>query len=434
MRKVFVIARREYLAHVATKAFIISLVLVPILAVGGIFVQKLVKDRSESGEKTMLVLDGTGELLPLLQIAAKEYNERDTIDKKTGKQNSSRYILEAGPSGEVTDEVRLELSERVRKNDVFAFVEIPADLLTAPAGQFREMSFFAEKLDVGWARRWFERMLQRAVIVQRLRKSGVDPAAVAQSQVAMRLEGMSLYKRAKDGHIDKGEVSERELKIFVPMGVMMIMFMAVMLSQYMLQSTIEEKQQRIAEVLLGSVSTFQLMAGKLLANLAVSLTVVFCYLTGGLIVAAYYDAVKEVPFHLIGWFLAFQALAVLLYGSIFGAVGASCSELKDAQGLLMPVMIVLMMPMFVWFAVLDEPNGGLATTLSLIPTMTPMLMPFRMSISPLIPVWQPIAGIIGVLVLATFCVFAAGRVFRIGILSQGKAPKLKELIGWVVRG
>ena len=245
---------------------------------------------------------------------------------------------------------------------------------------------------------------------------------------------MSLYKRSKDGRIDKGEATERELKIFVPMGVMMIMFMAIMLSQYMLQSTIEEKQQRIAEVLLGSVSTVQLMAGKLIANVAVSLTVVFCYLIGGLVVATYYDVVKEIPFHLVGWFLAFQVLAVVLYGSIFGAVGASCSELKDAQGLMMPIMLVLTAPMVLWFAVLNEPNGPLATTLSLIPTMTPMLMPFRMSISPLIPMWQPLAGMAGVLALAIVCVFAAGRIFRIGILSQGKAPKLKELIGWVVHG
>jgi ABC-2 type transport system permease protein len=213
------------------------------------------------------------------------------------------------------------------------------------------------------------------------------------------------------------------------------MFMTVMISaQPMLGSVLEEKQQRIAEVLLGSARPFDLMLGKLVGNVGVAMTIVAVYFTGGYILANQYGFAHMIPTHLVGWFIVYQILAVLLFGSVFTAIGAACTELKEAQSLLMPVMVLLVLPMMVWFTVLEDPMGKVATWLSLFPPSAPMLMLLRQSVSSAVPVWQPVLAVVLISATTVLCIFAAGRVFRIGILSQGKAPKLTELAGWIIRG
>jgi ABC-2 type transport system permease protein len=202
----------------------------------------------------------------------------------------------------------------------------------------------------------------------------------------------------------------------------------------LLQAIIEEKMQRIAEVLLGSVPPFQLMLGKLLGVTAVSLTMIGIYIVGGFGVLYYFDKVDLIAPAQIAWFLGFSTLAILMFGSVFCAIGASCSEVKDAQILMTPVMILIMLPMFFLGVVLKSPSGTLAMVLSFAPPTTPAFMILRMNIPPGIPTWQPMVGILGVLAFTAVCVFAAGRIFRVGILLQGKPPKFLEMMGWVLRG
>jgi len=213
------------------------------------------------------------------------------------------------------------------------------------------------------------------------------------------------------------------------------MFMSIMIvCQPMLTSVIEEKQQRIAEVLLGSVSPFQLMMGKLAGNVGVALTIVAVYLLGGYFLAHYYGYTEMLPVRILAWFIAFEVLASLLFGAVFIGIGAACTEIKEAQSLMAPVMIVVVFPLMVWINVLQEPLSKFAMWISLFPPATPMLMMLRLAASPMVPLWQPILGIVLTLLMTLAFVFAAGRVFRIGLLVQGKAPKLGELAGWILRG
>jgi ABC-2 type transport system permease protein len=205
-------------------------------------------------------------------------------------------------------------------------------------------------------------------------------------------------------------------------------------AQPMLTSVLEEKQQRIAEVLLGSASPFQIMMGKLVGNVAVALTIVALYVIGTYFVAKHYGYADLLPTRLIGWFIAFQILACMLFGAITIAIGAACTDIKETQSLMAPVMMVLVMPMMVWFPVVQEPTSSFSMWLSFFPLATPMLMMLRMAATPIIPMWQPLVGMLLVTITTIACVFAAGRVFRIGLLIQGKSPKMRELLGWIIRG
>ena len=100
----------------------------------------------------------------------------------------------------------------------------------------------------------------------------------------------------------------------------------------------------------------------------------------------------------------------------------------------MPIWMLIVLPMFVWFNIVREPNGSLAVGMSFIPPFTPMLMCLRMAATTAIPLWQPLAGFVIMLATTGLAVFAAGRIFRIGMLSQGRAPRLGELIRWAVTG
>jgi ABC-2 type transport system permease protein len=105
--------------------------------------------------------------------------------------------------------------------------------------------------------------------------------------------------------------------------------------------------------------------------------------------------------------------------------------MKETQNMMWPVMILAMVPLFLLGNVLQEPNSALAVSLSFFPLATPMLMILRQSVPPGVPSWQPMLGVVVVLLTTLLCVWAAGRIFRVGILMQGKGAKLGEMLSWV---
>ena len=202
----------------------------------------------------------------------------------------------------------------------------------------------------------------------------------------------------------------------------------------MLESVLEEKSQRIAAVLLGSANPFQLMSGKLLGTVAGSLTVFCIYLNGAFGFTLYKGWSDQIPFEIVPWFVVFQIMGVLFYAAIFLAIGASVSQLKEAQAMLLPVWMMMMSPMFVWLFIVRDPLGPLATYFSLFPPSAPTAMMLRMATGQTIPIWQPLLGMMLTAIATIFIVIIASRIFRVGILWQGKTPKISEILKWAITG
>jgi ABC-2 type transport system permease protein len=176
------------------------------------------------------------------------------------------------------------------------------------------------------------------------------------------------------------------------------------------------------------------MLGKLLGVVGVALTVAAVYAVVGGAIARRYGVGDLLSPELLAWFFLFLVLAVLTYASLFVAVGAAASDIKETQSLLMPIMLMAAMPMLMLGVVLQDPNGTIAMAGSFFPFTAPMFMTARVAVPPGIPLWQPLLGVAIVLATVLACVWAAGRIFRVGLLMQGKGVKFADLARWVIRG
>ena len=342
----------------------------------------------------------------------------------------------ADPGTNDAAHMALALSDRVRKKEIFAFIIIEADALESGGKPPQSVvNYHSGSLTYDQIQQWIAGPLNERIQQMRLQASNLDARIVREATRRVLVGNLGLVKADAAGNPIRAEQSNLAANIFVPIGLMMLMFMVVMGSAGpLMNSVLEEKMQRIAEVLLSSIPPFQLMLGKLLGTVAVALTTGSVYLLGAYLALKRAGYVQYFPWDQVWWFIAFLSLAVLMFGAIFIAIGASVTDMKEAQSMMTPAMLLLVSPMFVWFNVVREPNSTIALAMSLIPPMTPMLMIVRQSVPPGVPVWQPLSGIVLVLAATLICVFAAGRIFRVGMLMQGKGAKVSEMMRWALRG
>jgi ABC-2 type transport system permease protein len=157
------------------------------------------------------------------------------------------------------------------------------------------------------------------------------------------------------------------------------------------------------------------------------------YLAGGiyaLIALGRPDLIDPV---LIGWFLVFMVCAAMMFGAIFLAIGSACSDLKDSQSMIQPAMMLIILAYLGSFVVMRAPESGLSVGLSMFPTITPFAMMLRLAMPPGPPLWQVFLSVIILMATTAAIVWAAGRIFRVGLLMQGKPPNIPELLKWVWR-
>jgi ABC-2 type transport system permease protein len=451
MRKILVIARRDYLAAVRTKAFIIGLVMLPVLMAGMIGLQVLLQKMADVDDKRIAVIDRTpgGKLFQTLEKAAAARNANDIFDPATHQQIKPAFLLvNVDPSANTAaarQRQRYYLSQQVLRGEYHAVLEIGEDVYTYSRGpppasdqtpDSRRLRYQAKNPQYSEFSRWAEKVINETIQEQRWRVARLDQATVLAMLRPAPLVAKGLSRRDPDsGAILDAPTESQRAHFLVPAALVFEMFLMLMVgASPLVGSVLEEKLGRIAEVLLGSVSPFQLMMGKLLGMVGVTLTIVAVYLAGTFWAAQEYGVAERLTLDLIVWFLVFLVLAVLLYGAMCIAIGAACTTGAQTQVMLTPVIMLAVLPILVLVPVIEQPNGAFATACSFFPPATPLLMVARLAVPPGVPWWQPPLGMVLMLLATALCTYAAGRIVRVGILMVGRGPNLRDLVRWVFRG
>ncbi len=454
MRKIFVIARREYLAAVKTKGFLISLVLLPVMMSIGVIGQQLGKKFSDVSMRRVAIIDRSpGEaVFDVIQARVKTYNAAEIFDGEHRTVRSPFTVEKISPADasdlEKVNEQLLELSDRVRSGQLLAFVEIGDDMLEpatsgAPStatpstnSAAPDMSRLIQYTTNRPTYRDFYQLLSGAVrpIVV---KSRLRLAEITDQQLQLaepRITDRGLASR-ENGEVSFASRSGQIAPFIVPIALLMLMFIVILVGvSPMTTNVIEEKQLRIAEVLLGSARPFELMLGKLLGGVAVALTLAAIYFGGAYYIAYTQGVAGYVTTGIIAWFIFFTIIGTLMYGSMFVAAGAAVTNIKESQTLMMPVMLMIVLPLSLIGPMMQDPNGSLALAGSFFPISAPMIMTARLAIAPGPPVWQSILSATITIAAMLGLVWCAGRIFRVGILMQGQGASIGQLLKWIVCG
>lgn len=438
MSKVLRIAKREYLAIVRTKGFVIGLVLAPVVLGGSAIAMALLEGHVDTRDRLLAVVDRSGVVAEALVAAAEARSAHAVYDEETGEKVAPAYVIEVMEPNDLDPQAqRFELSNRVRSGRLHAFIEIGSGVLhprtdTAAA----RVAYYAENAAMDGIRRWAERPINERLRWVRLSETGIEISAVPDMFDWVAAGPMALVSvDPETGDVRGGRRTSEIEALAVPLVLPMLMFLMIMMGAVpLLNAVVEEKSQRIAEVVLGSAQPWQFMAGKVFGGVAVSLTGSAFYIVGGVIALQHFGLSEHIPYRILPWFVAYMLMAIVMLGSVYLAFGSACNDAQEAQSLMLPAMLPVMIPMFVMIPVLREPDSLFATLFSLVPPFTPMLMLIRMAVREGVPLWQQWFGLAGMLAAAAVAVWAAGRIFRIALLMQGVPPKLGNLVRWAFRG
>ncbi|MCJ7588615.1 MAG: ABC transporter permease [Candidatus Aminicenantes bacterium] len=421
MRKILAVIKREYLQIVRTKGFIIGTVLGPVAMAALIFIPMLIAMASGGEKKTVGVIDTTGEIFADLD---------QKLDYKMS-DGSRRYTLSQVAPGSDIAAQRNGLSRKVLAKKLSAYIFIPADILTGGAAEYAALNVS----DFDEVKRLNE-ALNAVVIEKRLKKEGLDPAKVAQYTRRVGLKTIKVTER--------GEQEDVGGTFVIAYVLVLILYMTLFFyGSIIMRGVIEEKSSRVVEVVLSSLRPFELMAGKILGIAAVGLTQYAIWalfgmaasryggmLAAGAVPGASGFKMATIPPYIFVYFVVFFILGYFLYSVLFATIGSMVNSEKEAQQLLFPISMLLVVPMLMMMLVLKSPSGSTSVVLSLIPFFAPILMLMRICV--LLPPFSQIAASIGILILTIILlIWVAAKIYRVGILMYGKRPNIGEIVKWI---
>jgi ABC-type Na+ efflux pump permease subunit len=425
--KALIVAISEFTTLVRSKAFIVGLLMMPVFSLVAVGVQKFTRDATDIKDRRFVVVDRTGVLYAPIKGAADEWN---AAMRTATTQTAPLFLPSPAVFGEEDEQARAALSDRVRRGEIYAFVEIPSGVLNPEVKD--EIRYYSNHPAYRPLPAWISTTINREVVNRRFRDAAVNRALVTRLTRRVDVAELGLFERDTSGAVKAAAPVDKIRTLAIPVAMMMIVLFSVMSgAPQLLNSVIEEKMSRISEVLIGSVTPFELMMGKLAGCIAVSLLLASFYVVGGTAVARHFGYGDAVHAADIAWLLLFLLLASFMFGSVFITIGAACSDLKDAQGMMPPAMLILMLPWLTWFAVLNAPDSPIAIGLSMLPTAAPFLMLLRIMLPPGPPMWQVGLSVALTATATVAMVYAAGKIFRTGLLMQGKAASFAEMWRWV---
>lgn len=437
MNKALIIAKREYKAAVRTKGFLVALLFLPLFMGGGLLVFTLLKDKVDLDDKRIAIIDSSGLFEEYLNSTAEYRNNNEIYNDKDEKVAPAVYLEFICPDTQNLNRQKLILSDRVRKKELHAFIQVGSDVIHPLEGNEQSrIYYYGENAALDNNRNWFSNVINNKIRELRVLELGVDQDKVKDLFYWINVEGLGLFNiDPKTGAVIDARKSNELQTILVPYVLLLLMFMMLMMSAVpLLTAVMEEKTERIAEVLLGSITPEQFMMGKIIGSLGVSLTTSAIYVIGAVFTLSRVNLGELIPYHVIPWFFVYMVLNIIMVGSIMATLGATCNDSKDAQAMQFPAMMPVIIPLFLMMPIILNPLGKLATVTSLFPLWTPMLMLLRQSTSVTIPLWQPIVGLIGILLFTVLCVWAGARIFRATIVLQGKRPKFGTLLKYITKG
>jgi ABC-2 type transport system permease protein len=422
VRETLLIIKREFRERVASKSFLVGTLLFPVLLIGLILLPRLVGGRATTWDLALV-----SEAPPGVTDAFERLLTAPPADDD-GDANRYRLVRVEGP----IDTVRERLADRLRTEELDGYIALPADLLQSGSVLFRGQKggSFDMIRDLRTAG-------TRAVQGERLKASGIDAADVAALVAPVRIDEARLT--------DTGEQQGGALSTFLTAYVVafLIYIMTTLYGVAVMRSVLEEKTNRIAEVLMSTIRASHLMAGKIIGVGSAAVVQVLIWvaisavlvnvaprLGGGFAIPE--PALQALDVSLGTGVLLFLyfLLGFFLYASVFAIVGAAVTSEQEAQSVQFLALVPMIAPMLFLETILNAPLGGVSTVLGIVPFTAPITMPMRMAVTQ-IPAVQVIASLVLLAVGIAAVAWIAGKVYRVGILSTGKRPSLSELVQWV---
>jgi ABC-2 type transport system permease protein len=431
MRKVLLIIRREYLVRVRTKAFVIFTVLMP-LFVGAVFVLPGRLMMRGSGTKHIAIVTADRVLANSMEAELSGARSADDDDEAppTQTNKAAKPAFDISVLTTPTEALRQQLTTQVRDGSLDGFTWIDPDAVSN-----RKATYYSRNAGDFIDAALISRALRFALSQRELASHGFSPAQAKTLLGPVDLDTV---------HIDKqGSNRSNGLGAFMlPFLLMFAIYMTVFIyGLYVMRSVMEEKSSRIVEVLLGSVTPMQLMAGKIIGVGAVGLTQIGLWAAAGSILGTGSFALVR---QLIGssmkdahvstaaliLFPAFFILGYATYACLYAAIGAMVNSDEEAQQLQFPITLPLVFCMVFAMSIIRDPNSPVAFWLSMFPLTSPIIMFVRISVS-MPPTWQIALSLAISLASLYGLVWLTSRIYRIGILMYGKRPTLPEILKWI---